>query len=133
MVPLKYEVIMDEVNVYSNATDSMLFDIVFDAYNWACGENLKIELVDEANGLVYSEIKTRDQLRNIYLSSFRSIDDILVIRLDFWPDKYRGLLFNREDVRHYRIKISASVNGVDNWVLIYGDSEKDKRFLFFTR
>jgi hypothetical protein len=43
LFPLKYDVIMDEVNVYSNSTDSLLFDVVFDAYNWSCGENLMIE------------------------------------------------------------------------------------------
>ena len=71
LFPLKYDVIMHEVNVFSNSTDSLLFDVVFDAYNWSCGENLMIELYDRDNKLVYSDRKNRVQLKNIYLSSFQ--------------------------------------------------------------
>jgi hypothetical protein len=132
LVPLKYDVIMHEVNVYSNFTDSLLFDIVFDAYNWSCGENIMIELYDRDNKLVYSDRKDREQLKNIYLSSFQLKKELLVIRLDFMPEKYRRIIFNPDDEQSYKIKLSASVKGLDKWVTLYGDSELDKRFLFFT-
>ncbi len=132
LLPLKYDVIADEVNVYSNYTDSLLFDVVFDDYNWSCGENIKIELFDRDNKLVYSDKKSREQLKNIYLSSFKRNKDLLIIRLDFHPDEYRRIIFNPDDEQSYKLKIYASLDGRDEWILLFGDSEFDKRFLFFT-
>ena len=130
--PMKYQVFQNNVSVFSNTSDSSLFDVVFNTYNWQCGEFIKIELIDVQNNVVYEDIKTIKQLKNIYLTYFRDNKELFIIRLDLNQEKYRDLIINPDNPQSYKIKLSASVKGLDKWVTLYGDSELDKRFLFFT-
>jgi hypothetical protein len=89
----------DYCNVYSNLTDTTVFDLIFEPFNgWGCTKNLKFILFyADNNEVAFQKDLTREDVKFLNLTYYPDYKNNLVVRLNYIPD----LNLNKE----YCIKI----------------------------
>lgn len=89
--PVKYCFDGDDCNVNPNVTDSFAYDLVFDLFKgWECTSKIKVTLYYyDTKGIAMVREFKKEEVEYLYLSSFSSCKNNLIIRLIDIPDNSR--------------------------------------------